>query len=257
MVTACVAARGCNRGGRGGGGDTPDFKWQGWSNGAKNQNPKKALDRNLTLKNSHAEFPSHKISVTDKRIQQKRNWSVDLHPRTPCRLFWLIGILTKMQRNALNIKTVTKQVWFYFIRGTTCTRPGYARTITNLQIVLILNTPQNPCLLIKLPKKKLPKFSYPKKSRNRKFKPKKILRPSALSLEIRSTPRLPMAACSIPANFFPVKRDWDLRDFCLVTSTGFPKLSQRLPRISDDFPKTSENVRRCSGELWPLPKPFN
>ena len=69
MVTASVAARGCNRGGRGGG-DTPDFKWQGWSNGAKNQNPKKALDRNLTLKNSHAEFPSHKISVTDKRIQQ-------------------------------------------------------------------------------------------------------------------------------------------------------------------------------------------
>ena len=93
-----------------------------------------------------------------------------------------------MQRNALNIKTVTKQVWFYFIRGTTCTSPGYARTITNLQIVLILNTPQNPCLLIKLPKKYLPKFSYPKKSRNRKFKPKKILRPSALSLEIRSTP---------------------------------------------------------------------
>ena len=257
MVTACVAARGCNRGGRGGGGYTPDFKWQGWSNGAKNQNPKKALDRNLTLKNSHAEFPSHKISVTDKRIQQKRNWSVDLHPRTPCRLFWLISILTKMQRNALNIKTVTKQVWFYFIRGTTCTRPGYARTITNLQIVLILNTPQNPCLLIKLPKKYLPKFSYPKKSRNRKFKPQKILRPSALSLEIRSTPRLPMAACSIPANFFSVKWDWDLRDFCLVTWTGFPKLSQRLPRISDDFPKTSENVRRCSGELWPLPKPFN
>ena len=88
----------------------------------------------------------------------------------------------------LNIKTVTKQVWFYFIRGTTCTRPGCAETITNLQIVLILYTPQNPCLLIKLPKKYLPKFSYPKKSRNRKFKPKKILRPSALSLEIRSTP---------------------------------------------------------------------
>ena len=54
---------------------------------------------------------------------------------------------------------------------------AYAETITNLQIVLILNTPQNPCLLIKLPKKYLPKFSYPKKSRNRKFQTKKILRP--------------------------------------------------------------------------------
>ena len=164
MVTACVATRGCYRGGRGGGGgDIPDFKWQGWSNGAKNQNPKKALDRNLTLKNSHAEFPSHKISVTDKRIQQKRNWSVDLHPRTPCRLFGLIGILTKMQRNALNIKTVTKQVWFYFIRGTTCTRPGYARTITNLQIVLILNTPPKSLLTHQATQKILAKIFLPEK----------------------------------------------------------------------------------------------
>ena len=59
----------------------------------------------------------------------------------------------KMQCNALNIKTVAKQVWFYFIRGTT--RLGYAGK--NLQIVL--NTP----------KKSLLKPSYPKKSRNRKF----------------------------------------------------------------------------------------
>ena len=38
---------------------TPDFKWQGWSNGGKNQNPKKSLDQNLSPKKSHAEFPSH------------------------------------------------------------------------------------------------------------------------------------------------------------------------------------------------------
>ena len=49
--------------------------------------------------------------------------------------------MKKMQYNALNIKSVAKQVWFYFLRGTT--RPGYAVTITNLQIVL--NTP-NPYL---------------------------------------------------------------------------------------------------------------
>ena len=52
---------GCPRGG------TPDFKWQGWSNGGKNQNPKKSpglhtnpkksLDQNLTPQKSHAEFP--------------------------------------------------------------------------------------------------------------------------------------------------------------------------------------------------------
>ena len=48
-------------------GGTLEFKWQGWSNGGKNQNPKKSvglqtkpLDQNLTPKKSHAEFPSHK-----------------------------------------------------------------------------------------------------------------------------------------------------------------------------------------------------
>ena len=37
-------------------GSTPDFKWQVWSNGGKNQNPKKSLDQNLTPKKSHAEY---------------------------------------------------------------------------------------------------------------------------------------------------------------------------------------------------------
>ena len=32
--------------GAGAGADTPDFKWQGWSNGCKNQNPKKSQGQN-------------------------------------------------------------------------------------------------------------------------------------------------------------------------------------------------------------------
>ena len=32
---------------------TMDFKWQVWSDGGKNQNPKKSLDQNLTPKKSH------------------------------------------------------------------------------------------------------------------------------------------------------------------------------------------------------------
>ena len=50
-----------------GGGGTPDFKWPGWSNVGKNQNPKKSfgtqtkppkkfLHWNLTPQKSHAEF---------------------------------------------------------------------------------------------------------------------------------------------------------------------------------------------------------
>ena len=40
---------------RGGRGFNSDFKWQGWSNGAKNHYPKKSLDQKLAPKKSHAE----------------------------------------------------------------------------------------------------------------------------------------------------------------------------------------------------------
>ena len=40
---------------------TPDFKWLGWLNGGKTQNPKKSLYQNLTPQKYHAAFPSHKI----------------------------------------------------------------------------------------------------------------------------------------------------------------------------------------------------
>ena len=68
-------------------------------------------------------------------------------------------------------------------RGTM--RPGYARTITNLQIVL--NTPKKSLLKSSYPiQKLLAKLFLPKKSRNRKFQTtRKILR-SSLSLEIQS-----------------------------------------------------------------------
>ena len=87
----------------------------------------------------------------------------------------LTGFMKKTQYNALNIKSVAKQVWFYFLVGTT--RPGYAGIITNLQIVL--NTP-NPYLT-----------QAPQKNPEIKnFKPQKILR-STLSLEIRTIPPPP------------------------------------------------------------------
>ena len=44
----------------GGGGDAPDFKWRGWSNGGKNQNSQKSLRQKLTPKKSHAKFSSLK-----------------------------------------------------------------------------------------------------------------------------------------------------------------------------------------------------
>ena len=66
---------------------TPDFKWQGGSNGGRNPRrpapppPLNPLDQNLTPKKSHSEFPSH--------------------------------------NNFQKTEIVAKQVCFYFIRGTT------------------------------------------------------------------------------------------------------------------------------------------
>ena len=39
-------------------GNTPDFKWCGWSNGGKNQNKKKIPTLKINPKKYHAEFPS-------------------------------------------------------------------------------------------------------------------------------------------------------------------------------------------------------
>ena len=68
----------------------------------------------------------------------------------------------KISRRALNDitrKIKTFEVWLYFIRRTT--RPGYAGTTTNLQIVL-----NNP-------KKYLPNFPTQKNPGIKNFKPKK------------------------------------------------------------------------------------
>ena len=39
-------------------------------------------------------------------------------------------------------------------------------------------------------------------------------------------------------------------------SENFLATSEDSRRFSEDFPNVAENVVRCSGELWPLPKPF-
>ena len=65
-----------------------------------------------------------------------------------------------------------------------------------------------------------------------------------------------MAACSMPANFFPVKWDWDLRDFCLVMD-GISEIvqatSKDFRRFSEDFRKRRKMFRRTlttSEAIW-------
>ena len=71
-------------------------------------------------------------------------------------------------------------------RGTT--QPGYAGTMTNLQIVL--DTPKNPYLNQANQKNTCQNFPTPKNPETENLKPQKILR-SSLSLEIQSSPPSP------------------------------------------------------------------
>ena len=54
-----------------GGGDAPDFKWRGWSNGGRNQNPKKSPCQKLTLKNPIPNFLALKILKSIKWYNMK------------------------------------------------------------------------------------------------------------------------------------------------------------------------------------------
>ena len=59
---------------------TPDFKWQEWLNGNKNQNPKKSPDQSFTPQKSNAEFLSHKNfqkALNDITQRISRNISFD------------------------------------------------------------------------------------------------------------------------------------------------------------------------------------
>ena len=52
-------------------GGTLDFKWQGWLNRGKNQNPKKSLDQTLTPNNPMLNFWAIKISGKQRQSQSK------------------------------------------------------------------------------------------------------------------------------------------------------------------------------------------
>ena len=154
------------------------------------QNPRKSLDQNLTLKKSHAEFPSHKNNPESIKWYNMKNRNISygmfVFVHSSHHLEWepfsyLVVIVTTLSWDIQeHIKPVATQVWFYFVRGpTSFTWPGYAGTITNLQIVL--NTQ------IKLPKKILAKIFLPIKIPKSKIS--NLTKSwSSLSLEIRSTP---------------------------------------------------------------------
>ena len=134
-------------------GGTPDFKWQGWSNGGKNKNPTKPLDRNLTPKKPN--FRAIKISRKHLTIICRR------------RSLYCWKILEKKSRGLLNdiTRKIDRKISFEYSKNPT---------------------------LIKLPKQIVAKIFLPKISRNRKFPPpKKLILRSSLSLEFRSTPPPP------------------------------------------------------------------
>ena len=70
------------------GGSTQDFKWQGWSNGGKNQNPKKSLglqtnSRKIPEAKLHAEFPSQNNLFAE--LRGRDTWELSRF----FRFFWI------------------------------------------------------------------------------------------------------------------------------------------------------------------------
>ena len=74
-----IEISGCMHAQLGGGGGTPDFKWQEWSNGRKNHNTKKSLGLQTKLpKNTWTKiqppkpfYLSHIVTATQKRYLPK------------------------------------------------------------------------------------------------------------------------------------------------------------------------------------------
>ena len=140
-------------------GSTPDFnKWQGCSNGGKSQTPQKSLDQNSTPKKSHAEIPSH------KNFQNALN-----------------AIARKKETLVLN--NLVPRVLFPGFGGG-AGKPGKSALGTRLSFEYL----KKPLLRSSYPKITCQIFATPKNPEIQNFKPKTILRPSLVSLEIRSTP---------------------------------------------------------------------
>ena len=114
-------------------GEYSGFQVTGMIEWGQNQNPKKSLDKNLAPKISHAEFPTAKGNSSayikslvingDNNNNKKRieRWFTSRDTLQTIDMIdcILTGFMKKMQCNVLNIKTAAKQVWVYFIRGTT------------------------------------------------------------------------------------------------------------------------------------------
>ena len=123
----------------------------------------------------------------------------------------LTGFMKQMQCNVLNIKTAAKQVWLYFIRRTT--RPGYAATTTNLQMVL--NTPKSLYLNQATKKKYLPNFPTQKLPESKMSNPQKsFYHPRHLKS------RVPPMDCTT--------KPWNLLD-CVPKSLLFIIINDKIP----------------------------
>ena len=154
-------------------GCTPDFKWQGWSNGGNNQKPKKSL-----------------------RLQTKppKNSWTKIQPPKP-----LTCIVTeKPQQGGVN-----KLLYCIASHAEFPSHKNFQKAfndITQKTETLVLNTQKKSLHKSSYPKKYLPKFSYPKKSRDQKFQTQKnpliipvtwnleYLPPTPLGMHVKSYP---------------------------------------------------------------------
>ena len=145
----------------GGGGETPVFKWRGWSNGAKIKTPKNTRTKNLPAKKSNAQFPSL------KNFQKALNDNYNAKKYNHSEINWIVLTFFLHQT-----------IWSY-------------HTLALPRIFRLFWIPQKSPLKSIHEKKYLPNYPSQKNPTIENFKLKQILW-SSPSLEIQSTPWGPL-----------------------------------------------------------------
>ena len=153
-------------------GGSPDFKWQGWSIGRNNQNPKipratasKRKKKNSKIKSLGKNYPKYPITNFRSNFKKALN-DITRKIETLVMESLCLVVIVKTLVTLKNIFCYEHALWTMLLYSR-----NYAAGISGNyhESSHCFKYPQKILLKSSYPRKYLPKFSYPKKSWNRKF----------------------------------------------------------------------------------------
>ena len=153
-------------------GGSPDFKWQGWSIGRNNQNPKipratasKRKKKNSKIKSLGKNYPKYPITNFRSNFKKALN-DITRKIETLVMESLCLVVIVKTLVTLKNIFCYKHALWTMLLYSR-----NYAAGISGNyhESSHCFKYPQKILLKSSYPRKYLPKFSYHKKSWNRKF----------------------------------------------------------------------------------------